>query len=404
VSRAAIPLLSPMRGRYLVRNRALNAVLSATDALLGAVTGSRPAPLAIPRRVLLAVGGQLGDAVIATAALAELRRRLPGADIGVVAPSWSVPVLAGQPGVRWTHSVDHWRQDRSPRSIAAKAARYVKSFGAALGSIRAVEYDLAIDLYPYFPNMSWLLKRAGIPARAGFTSGGSGALYTHPMNWIDDRAHMAVQQRRLMDMVVELPTSDPRADPPRAALAPTSSHDRLAVVAKLSAAGFASTDSYIVVHAGSGARAKEWPVASWRTLAKRLADQGERIVFTGAGALEEAAARAIADNVSGSSNLVGRLSWGQFVEVIRRARLVISADTVAGHVAAAVDTPCVTLFSGISDLREWQPLGSKARPLIHAVPCAPCFQNNGCATMMCVRGITPETVAGEAMDLLRNRS
>jgi hypothetical protein len=58
------------------------------------------------------------------------------------------------------------------------------------------------------------------------------------------------------------------------------------------------------------------------------------------------------------------------------------------------------LFSGINDLREWLPLGSRVLPLINAVECAPCFLNEGCATMMCVRGISPNLVAREALTLL----
>ena len=57
---------TPLRGRYLVRNPVWNLYLRGCDALLGALVGSGPrAAPPPPRRLLLAVGGQIGDAVIA---------------------------------------------------------------------------------------------------------------------------------------------------------------------------------------------------------------------------------------------------------------------------------------------------------------------------------------------------
>src|SRR5437867_5632253 len=92
------PAASPLRGRYLVRNRAWNAWLRANDAalrLLMASTTRSGASRAIPQRLLIAVGGHLGDAVIATSVFEPLRAALPMLDIGILTASWNRPVFEG---------------------------------------------------------------------------------------------------------------------------------------------------------------------------------------------------------------------------------------------------------------------------------------------------------------------
>ena len=77
---------SPLRGRYLARNPLLRAAMLASDLALAPLRPRRrPAPTT-PRRVLLAIGGHLGDAVIATAAIGLLSDALPKPDLSNVDP------------------------------------------------------------------------------------------------------------------------------------------------------------------------------------------------------------------------------------------------------------------------------------------------------------------------------
>jgi hypothetical protein len=101
---------SPLRGRYLANNPALRAMMTASDLLLAPlrVWRRRTPEVSAPRRVLLSVGGHLGDAVIATAAIRRLADALPDAEIGVLLPRSSAVVLDGNARVVRRHYVDHW--------------------------------------------------------------------------------------------------------------------------------------------------------------------------------------------------------------------------------------------------------------------------------------------------------
>jgi heptosyltransferase-2 len=78
-------------------------------------------------------------------------------------------------------------------------------------------------------------------------------------------------------------------------------------------------------------------------------------------------------------------------------------DSVAGHVAAAVGTPCVIAYSGITDPVLWGPRGSAATVVRHPVPCAPCYRARGCEAMDCVRNIIVEQMHAAIDDALTAR-
>ena len=367
-----------LTGPYLARNRGLLAFLAVADALLS-LARSRD-PVSIPRdpqRVLLALGGQLGDAVIATAALQYLHDAIPTAAIGIVLPSWSRPVLDGDSRLRWIHTVDHWKPNRSGASSWTRWRRYRDTQRVAVREIRDVGYDVAVDLYGYFPNMATVLRRAAIPTRLGFTSGGFGPMYTHSLPWTDDERHVAERQVELVRLLVPeaAPAHELRYALPRT---PRQVATTERVTALLAAEGLES-GSYVAIHLGSGSEQREWPARQWARVLAPLSQDGHRLVFTGRGEREAASIATATRGLLRVTNLGDRLSWDDFVEVLRRARLVITIETAAAHIAAATGTPCVAVWSRTTNPAHWGPLGSRVALVFGRVPGAPHTGSPGAA-------------------------
>jgi ADP-heptose:LPS heptosyltransferase len=130
------------------------------------------------------------------------------------------------------------------------------------------------------------------------------------------------------------------------------------LVDRLLADAGASRGEFIVLHPGAGAPVKEWPVERWHQLAERLTATGATLVFTGQGPREHELIRTVISGLPRCVDLCDRLDWASFVQVIRLARRVISVDTVAAHVAGAVDTPATTLWTSPSDPHHWGALGA----------------------------------------------
>lgn len=388
---------SPLRHGYLVKHPALNLALRARDAWLE-YTRSRGDSSAVPapRRLLVCVGGHLGDAVLATSVLPVLRAGYPETAIGVLAPSWSLPVFENHSAIRWRHVFDHWKTNRSG-SARERWIAYRRSAARAVGDIREIGYDVAIDLYPYFPNAARILSAAAVPIRIGYTSGGGGPLFTHAVPWVDTPRHTVEQHLALMrGFLPHLPTTPPQYDLP--SIEPGIEARGQTLLEDLGV----ERRRYVVFHPGAGDARKQWPARQWRDLIVRLRELRSdlRIVFTGQGSSDSAA---IDDIRAGDDSLISacnRTALNELRYLLGSASLVIGVDSLAVHLAAAGEVPCIAITAAMSDPAHWRPLGSRVRVLTNAVPCAPCFRSAGCGSMACVRGVTADEVARAARELL----
>lgn len=350
------------RGRYLVRNRLWRGYLRVADGMLATMPPPRPARTGAPGRILIAVGGHLGDAVIATSAMALVRSTFPEAQIGVLAPSWARPVLDGHPDVSWLHHVDHWKLQRGLGSVVSHIIRHRALMREAVGEIRDAGYDVAVDLYPFYPNMAPVLRRAGIPVRAGWASGGYGPMFTHPLAWTATKEHVTEQHARLLRSVFP----EVRAgDPPGYRLPVPTAMQRAGTVAVLREHGV-DPQSYCIVHPCAGTPLKDWPLERWVALLRTLVAAGGGVVVTGAGEGQAAYAGTLVREVPGVVSLVNRLSWPELVSLVDGARAVVAVDTAVAHVAAAMNTPGVTLMTGPNDPEHWRPYSSRTGVLTTA--------------------------------------
>jgi heptosyltransferase-2 len=381
---------SPLSGTYLVRNAVLRAALTVRDAYWKTTRGGSVAEIPRnPGRILLAVGGQLGDAVIATSAIHQLNCLFPRAEIAVLCPSGVASVFKGHPAVARIHSVGHWFWGHRGAKTTDLLRRWCVTQVQRSQAMRDIEksaYEVAIDLYPFFPTSASLLATARIPVRVGYTSGGGGPLLTHPVPWRDTRLPVAKQHTALMGAcwpeIAMIP--EQYALPP---LTPTvEQRGRDLLVANGVRGRFA------VLHPGTSAATKRWPPDRWTALAAQLqrsaAISETTLVFTGHGEADATSIETIRGGVANTVSLCDQTDWQAFRWVIENAAFVVTADSVTGHVAGAAGVPTVVVTAGMSDPLHWKPLGHKVEQLMAPVPCAPCFLGNGCATMRCVRDVT----------------
>ncbi|WP_416403634.1 glycosyltransferase family 9 protein [Arthrobacter sp. LFS091] len=114
-----------------------------------------------------------------------------------------------------------------------------------------------------------------------------------------------------------------------------------------------------VIHVGAAYGSRLWPVERFADVAVQLAAAGHRIVLTGGtserGRADETAALAKRKGANLDDGLLaGRQGLAEFAATIAEARLVVSADTGAAHLASAYERPSVVLF-GPAPAEEWGP-------------------------------------------------
>jgi ADP-heptose:LPS heptosyltransferase len=110
-----------------------------------------------------------------------------------------------------------------------------------------------------------------------------------------------------------------------------------------------------VLHVGAAYGSRLWPVARFAEVARKLAADGHRIVFTGSSAERPRALDVARLSGLGENHvLAGTLCLSEFVAAIADAGLVVSADTGAAHLASAYSRPSVVLF-GPARPEVWGP-------------------------------------------------
>ncbi|GAA2424291.1 glycosyltransferase family 9 protein [Streptomyces macrosporus] len=133
---------------------------------------------------------------------------------------------------------------------------------------------------------------------------------------------------------------------------PAGDDGRLRVLPPPSARTLAGPPGYVVLHPGASVPARHWsPELSAKAVAA-LAAAGHRVVVTGVP--EE---RELTAYVAGSDglDLGGRTSPELLAGVLAGAKAVVTGNTGPAHLAAAVGTPVVSLFSPVVPAERWAP-------------------------------------------------
>ncbi|MEJ2601940.1 MAG: lipopolysaccharide heptosyltransferase II [Gammaproteobacteria bacterium] len=325
-----------------------------------------------PGDATLVVGPSwVGDMVMAQSLLRLLSGRRPDTPIDVLAPGWSLPIIARMPEVREAIEMPAGHGElrlglrrRVGRSLRGRYAQAI-----------VLPRSLKSALVPWF---------AGIPQRTGFRG-------EHRYGLIND---MRPFDPKVLDQTVkrfvalglapdeplprELPRPALRVDRDRQ----TSALDRLGLDPAAAAVAFMPGAEY--------GPAKCWPLDYYGELARRLVDRGNEVRVFGS-ARDDAAARAIAQTAP-VENLCGRTTLEEAIDLLAACRYAVTNDSGLMHVAAAVGLPLVALY-GSSSPAFTPPLTDRAVVHYLGIECSPCFQREcPLGHFRCMREITPDRV------------
>jgi heptosyltransferase-1 len=117
---------------------------------------------------------------------------------------------------------------------------------------------------------------------------------------------------------------------------------------------------------------KHWPDAYWVELAGMAAAAGYQVRIPWGNEIEHRRASKIAA-VNAAIEVLPRMQLGELAAVIASASGVVGVDTGLVHLAAALGTPCVTLY-GSTDPGLIGTVGESQLHLQASFPCAPCQQ------------------------------
>lgn len=281
-------------------------------------------------RILLCNWSSLGDVVVASSVVPTIKAHFPACKIGFLVSRDSAVVLQTCAGIDWIHKTVT-PSGQGLRRLFNIIYLSLTEWKRTVGELKKNNYDCAIELYPYFPNVISILWRAKIPMRIGFNSGGNSLLLSTSVMWKGNHYFPHLYSDLLAHLGIPK-TQSPRAE----IIAPQSSTLKLNV-------------PYYIFHVCSSDCSKELSVAFWQFLYNRCKMTGIAVYFTGRGQREKAIIERI--GITKSENLCDCLTWPQLVKVIQGAKGVVSVDSVPVHIAASLSVPFAVLY-----VRPYSPL------------------------------------------------
>jgi heptosyltransferase-2 len=129
-----------------------------------------------------------------------------------------------------------------------------------------------------------------------------------------------------------------------------------------------------VVFAGASLPLKAWPKANCIALVERLRSAGLSVALAG-GPAEVDLASSVAARCPGAVALAGALDLAQTIDLISRARCVVTTDSFPGHVRSLAGGPTLVLFGATSPSLGFVPVGEGVQVATLDLGCSPCTRH-----------------------------
>jgi lipopolysaccharide heptosyltransferase II len=272
------------------------------------------------QKILVIKQRGIGDVILATPVLENLRRAFPRAQIDFLTEKMCAPVVAGHPALNEVLVLD--------RKEAGAGLRLIQQ-------VRRRRYDAVLDLFGN-PRTALLTRLSGAPLRAGFRFRVRQYAYNVKVEPRGDRVHE-----------VEF-----NLDALRALQIPIVTRKLFVAVDAESesfAAQFWHTNGLenrlvIGMNASGGWYTKRWPLEAFAQLGARLQRELNAVVLLlwGPGEYEEV--KTLAQMMHAPSLLAPATSLKQLAALLSRLTLLVANDSGPLHLAAAMGTHVVGIY------------------------------------------------------------
>ncbi len=333
-------------------------------------------------KILVRGTNWVGDAVMQTPALRELRRIFPDASITLHTRSWAEGLFAN---ASFIDDLVTFEKSRWTVKDIYDNSQFLRDDG----------YDLAMIMPNSFESaLTTLVSR--IPRRIGYNKDLRGLLLTDPIpvpEWKNRRHEVYYYlnlvgeiERRLLgretvghcepDITVEI-----------------AEERKTAARRILEDAGVDTSKKTVILGAGSAnSLAKRWPAERFGQLSDLLRSAIDvNVVLIGSKDEADVSEKVIATSAAPPIDLTGKTSLAEAVAMVSVADLVISNDMGLAHLSPAVGTKTIVIF-GPTDPRTARPFSDNANVIWKQVECAPCFLRTCPIDHRCMTQISPKEV------------
>lgn len=335
--------------------------------------------------IIVRMPNWIGDLVMATPVLADLRKQFPDASITAMCRAPLADLLREDPHIdelfSFSRPANRFLRREEHRNIVEK--------------IRDGRFDVGILLTNSFSS-AWFFRLGQVKRRIGFAKHWRSFLLTDPLKMPQkgEEHEVLTYKKLLTPLGIEMSTTAPQLF-----IRP---EELVASRKLLVQQGYNVKNVLIGINVGAAyGSAKCWPIERFREVANRLLkDERVSVLFFG-DATTAALVREICFGLPKRAlNLAGITTLRELVCLIQDCRILLTNDSGPMHIAAALKVPLVALF-GSTDERATGPYG-QPEAVIHKHPsCSPCFKRECPIDFRCMKEISVDEVVEKVRELLQ---
>jgi len=339
-------------------------------------------PPPLPRRILLTQLRRIGDVLMTTAAVRQVREAFPQAHVAFLTEAPSDQIYRHSP------RVDEVLVARRDGGLAARLR--------LMAQLRARRFDAVVDFFSN-PGSAQLTRISGAPLRIGYAFRGRRWAYTHPVAPPAGLTYAAADKLLLLEPLGIVPRLGPAALPE---LFLADSERRFARET-LAALGVAEGDLLVALCPASRQPYKVWPARHFARLADSLIERHGAKVLMISGPGEEPYVEAVRlAMVRRALPSLAPPSLLEMAALLERCHLFVGNDGGPRHFAVAVGTPTVAVF-GRPFPEHWTPPGmTEHRTASYDPGCKNACTYPRCSHLNCINLVPYAPVEAHAEALL----
>ncbi len=336
------------------------------------------------KNIIVRMPNWIGDLVMSTPVLADLRTRFPTAKITAMTREPLGILLQEDPHVDELfsfHKVNTFGRHDEKRRIIEK--------------LREGKYDLGVLLTNSFSS-AWWFWQGKVQKRLGFSANARGWFLSKAVQFPEERKHqhIVLTYKKLLEPLGIAISSTP----PKLYLLPEEIEH---VKQVLTSFDIPLDRPLIGINPGAAyGSAKCWLPERFRQVALEILDKTDAsVLFFGDGNGISLVKEICSGLPSRIYNLAGKTSLRELASIISLCNVLLTNDSGPMHIAAALGTKIVALF-GSTDAVVTGPYGSTGI-IQKSVSCSPCFKRTCPIDFRCMKGITAEEVTAAILRILK---